>query len=443
MVKTDRSVVRNQAYKKSEFSIRERHNERLNETYYNSDIQSDRQHLNVYFKQNEGSYTETFEKMLTDGTISTRGLKSDAKVFDEFVFDVNTEYFDRNGGYEYAKSFFEEAYHHAVEEIGGEQYVLSAVMHADERNKALSEKLGRDVYHYHLHVVYVPVVDKKVLWTKRCKDPALVGTLKEVIKQVSHSKKWPRLKTEKGWINSYSLLQDRFHDHMKNAGFVGFERGERGSTNEHLSVVEYKTQQEMERAAVITAVVEEKRETASELDKVIGSKEQTAAELDTAITKKTGKFAAIDKSVRMKQEKLKDLTEKTSVVENEYAQLEEIEKLGHKRTITGAVTVPSKMWDKILNLIKEVFKSRRTIADYRKQNSENAWKISDLEKKLKAKEEEKPRITDTMEYAMAKSRAPRRMAEIIADIMRKPSEYDQQRQEHTAITKKKNNTHEH
>ena len=47
--------------------------------------------------------------------------------------------------------------------IGGEQYILSAVMHADERNRGLSNALGQDVYHYHLHVVYIPVVEKKVL----------------------------------------------------------------------------------------------------------------------------------------------------------------------------------------------------------------------------------------------------------------------------------------
>ena len=73
---------------------------------------------------------------------------------------------------------------------GGEQYILSAVMHADERNRAMSEALGQDVFHYHLHVVYVPVVEKQILWSKRCKDKSLVGTVKETIMQVSSSKKW-------------------------------------------------------------------------------------------------------------------------------------------------------------------------------------------------------------------------------------------------------------
>ena len=75
-------------------------------------------------------------------------------------------YFYNHGGYDYARQFYEEAYRAAVEIVGGEQYILSAVMHADERNRAMSEQLGEDVYHYHLHVVYVPVVEKKVLYAK-------------------------------------------------------------------------------------------------------------------------------------------------------------------------------------------------------------------------------------------------------------------------------------
>ena len=73
---------------------------------------------------------------------------------------VNSAYFYNHGGYEFAKQFYEDAYRAAVEIVGGEQYILSAVMHADERNRAMSEALGQDVFHYHLHVVYVPVVGK-------------------------------------------------------------------------------------------------------------------------------------------------------------------------------------------------------------------------------------------------------------------------------------------
>jgi hypothetical protein len=113
--------------------------------------------------------------MVADGVISTRGLGQDPYIVDELIFDVNTAYFEYHGGYEYAKSFYEEAYRCAIEEIGGEQFILSAVMHADERNKEVSERLGYDVYHYHLHVVYVPVVDKEIYFKKNNKDPELAG----------------------------------------------------------------------------------------------------------------------------------------------------------------------------------------------------------------------------------------------------------------------------
>ena len=230
---------------------------------------------NVHFKQAAGGYESTFDAMLADKTISTKWLGQDLFIIDELVFDVNAAYFENYGGYEYAKSFFEEASRCAIEEIGGEQYVRSAVMHADERNKALSEQLGRDAYHYHLHVVYVPVVQKEVYFKKN-KDPELAGKLKEVITQVSHSKKWPKLKqvdendeikrNDKGkavLVNAYSLLQDHFYEHMRDAGFIGFERGERGSIAEHLTVLEYKTQQETERAAAMTAVVEDMAQAAA------------------------------------------------------------------------------------------------------------------------------------------------------------------------------------
>ena len=108
--------------------------------------------------------------MEANGTISTRGLKPDATHYCELIFDVNSAYFDNHGGYELAKQFYADAYKAAVQIVGGEQYILSAVMHADEINRAMTEALVREVYHYHLHVVYVPVVEKQILWSKRCKD---------------------------------------------------------------------------------------------------------------------------------------------------------------------------------------------------------------------------------------------------------------------------------
>ena len=98
--------------------------------YSNVDIVPERIPLNVHFKAPSASYTEMFEQLERDKVISTRGLKEDAVKYGELVFDVNSAYFYNHGGYEFAKQFYADAYKAAVEIVGGEQYILSAVMHA-------------------------------------------------------------------------------------------------------------------------------------------------------------------------------------------------------------------------------------------------------------------------------------------------------------------------
>ena len=262
----DRTTVRNQSRTENTIADAEAHNERQKTSYRNEDIIPERSPLNIHFKTPTGSYTQMFRQMEQEGVLSTRGLKQDAVHYGELVFDVNSAYFHRHGGYDYARAFYAEAYKAAVDMVGGEQFILSAVMHADERNTGMSKAIGYDVWHYHLHVVYVPVVEKQILWTKRCKDPALVGTVKETIMQVSHSKKWASqpvldasgnpMRTKGGKIilrKSYSILQDQFHDHMFAPGFTDVQRGERGSTEEHLTTVQFKVMKEEETLTTLWA----------------------------------------------------------------------------------------------------------------------------------------------------------------------------------------------
>ena len=256
----DRTFVRNRDLKDTDIAKAQEHNEREKEIYKNMDIVTEQTPNNVHFKIPTGGYAEMFAEMEENKIISTRGLKEEAFHYGELIFDVNSAYFYNNGGYEFAKQFYAEAYRAAVEIVGGEQYILSAVMHADERNRAMSEALGEDVFHYHLHVVYVPVVEKQILWSKRCKDKSLVGTVKETIMQVSRSKKWqsqPALDEQgKPLLNkkgktvlrpSYTVLQDDFYNAMQAAGYTDLQRGERGSTEEHLTVTQFKVQQEQQR----------------------------------------------------------------------------------------------------------------------------------------------------------------------------------------------------
>ena len=262
----DRTSVRNLAVSDKAVGNTQQHNEREKDSYRNPDIIPQRTSWNVHFKKPTASYTDLFSQLETAGTISTRGLKPDATHYCELVFDVNSAYFDNHGGYEFAKQFYEDAYKAAVQIVGGEQYILSAVMHADEINRAMTEALGREVYHYHLHVVYVPVVEKQILWSKRCKDRALVGTVKETVMQVSRSKKWA----------SKPLLDD--------AGYTDVERGERGSTEEHLTVTQFKVQREQERLDSLTAQIDQKEQHLTQTNKTLSKTEKELAAVQKKVT---------------------------------------------------------------------------------------------------------------------------------------------------------------
>ena len=286
----DRTSVRNANLTAAQIGNTQRHNEREKDSYTNPDIVPEKAALNIHFKKPSGNYAEMFAQMEASKVISTRGLKDDAYLYGELVFDVNSAYFDNHGGYDFAKQFYTDAYRSAIEIVGGEQFILSAVMHADERNRAMSEALGRDVYHYHLHVVYIPVVEKQVLWSKRCKDKSLVGTIKETITQVSSSKKWKSLPAvdEQGrpilqkngkpvLRKSYSVLQDDFFNAMRAAGYTDVERGERGSSEEHLTVAQFKTEREQERLAALEHQVEKKEKVLQKVEQKIVVQKGTAA----------------------------------------------------------------------------------------------------------------------------------------------------------------------
>ena len=320
----DRTSVRNLAVSDKAVGNTQQHNEREKDSYRNPDIIPQRAAWNVHFKKPTASYTDLFAQLEAAGTISTRGLKPDATHYCELVFDVNSAYFDNHGGYEFAKQFYADAYKAAVQIVGGEQYILSAVMHADEINRAMTEALGREVYHYHLHVVYVPVVEKQILWSKRCKDKALVGTVKETVMQVSRSKKWmskPALDADGNPVlqkngkpvlkKSYSVLQDDFFHFMRAAGYTDVERGERGSTEEHLTVTQFKVQAEQQRLEAVTAQVAQAEQTLNATEAV----------------------------AQKKAKELKSLQSQTKEQRTIALTVEEIQSMGKKNPITGNISL--------------------------------------------------------------------------------------------------------
>ena len=323
MGKTNFTVARVVTHTQAGVGKCERHNERKNEHYGNMNVDLARTPMNIHFKDcGDLTYNETLGKLVKEGAVSLRGLKPEAKVYDEMILDVNTDYFEQHGGYAFAKEFYERAYRFACQ-LYGEQNILSAVMHADEVNLALSEEYGYPVYHYHLHIVALPVVEKQVLWSKRCKDKALVGTVKETIQQISHSKKWKsqQVTDEQGRVRlipSYSVLQDEFFRYMQEAGFKDFVRGERGSTAENLSSLEYQIQKDKQR------------------------------------------LKEIQEKVRAESVRYDDV----HAVHKTHAEIDEM----GKRTLTGKVTVSQPDYDTLTQLAKEGVSSRGVINSLKEEN---------------------------------------------------------------------------
>lgn len=368
MAKQNFCVARVETRTRATVSKFERHIERKNDSYENMNVDLSRTPMNVSFKGcGELTYNEYLDQMIAAGTVSLKGLKPDATIFDEMILDVNTDYFERNGGYEYACRFYEEAFHFA-ENLYGKNNIISAVMHADELNVAMTEKYGRPIYHYHLHIMALPVVDKEVRWSKRCKNPELIGTVKEVIHQVSHSKKWRSEKAldedgnpiinSKGkqvYHASYSILQDKFFEYMQEAGFNGFSRGERGSTAENLTSLEYKIKQD------------EKRLTSLQ-EKIDSEQVRYTENQDAFMT-----FAEIDSSGK------KSITGKYTVSAEDYEMLTTLAKRNYL-----AVSEAQKLREENRNLARQIWSLQSEVSKLRSALAELTEKCKPYLEALKA-----------------------------------------------------------
>lgn len=201
--------------------LMERHNERLNHNYSNKDIDLSRTSENYHLKRIQAeSYQQEFDRIRIrqelKGNLRLQGKKQ-STVLCEFVITSDKDFFDRLGT-DRTKRFFQDAYDFVTAKAGGEQYILSAVVHMDEATP-------------HMHVVFIPVINGKDRKGNPCK-------------RINCSEFW------KG-RDSYSRLQDEYYDFITSRGYE-LERGEKGRTAEHLSVVEYKLKKTEEQLAAMS-----------------------------------------------------------------------------------------------------------------------------------------------------------------------------------------------
>ena len=206
----------------------ERHNERRNKNYSNKDIDPSRTYMNYHLKEpREDSYEKEFYRIKQEydlkGNLRLTGKKQ-STVLCEFMITSDKQFFDRLGE-ERTRNFFRDAYRFVMHMVGGEQFVVSAVVHMDEKTP-------------HMHVTFIPTVAGKDRKGTPCR-------------RVNASEFW------KG-RDSYSRLQDEYYSWITSCGYT-LERGTKGSTAEHLSVEEYKVKKTEEQLAELQEQVAEVR----------------------------------------------------------------------------------------------------------------------------------------------------------------------------------------
>lgn len=191
------AVVRMQKMKSHDLKGIQFHNQRERESKTNDDIDQELSHENYDLANDEKiNYNERVKEIVESQKEGTRKTRKDAVLVNELLVTSDRGFFDSIDPAE-QKSFFEESYK-LFSERYGEQNIAYATVHNDEKTP-------------HMHIGVVPMRDGK-----------LQG---------------------KNVFNRQELLwiQDKFPEHMKKLGF-DLERGEKGSTREHIETGEFKKQ---------------------------------------------------------------------------------------------------------------------------------------------------------------------------------------------------------
>ncbi len=231
--------------------------------------------------------------------------------------------------------------------------------------------------------------------------------------QVSSSKKWlskPALDEEGNPIlqkngkpvlkKSYSVLQDNFFQHMRDAGYTDVERGERGSSEEHLTVTQFKVMQEEKRLEGLTEQIE-----------------QSGTELAAVQQQLTSGHVAIQqmKSSTRKAEKAADaaerkMTKAEQALHTQSMTFMKIDSMG-KKTITGNIALAPDEARELKALAKKGVTADRRISDLedkvaRAQRDVDIWK--QRYKKL---------LDQVQSYLVAVQKAPERVADFLRKII--------------------------
>jgi predicted nucleic acid-binding Zn-ribbon protein len=181
---------------------------------------------------------------------------------------------------------------------------------------------------------------------------------------------------------------------MLAAGYnTDLTRGQHGSTAEHLEVLEYKTKAENERLAVASVAVQQQEQNLN----------------------------ALREEEKKKKDRLADMDKKLAYARQDALTFDEIKRMGENITMfSGNVSLSPTDWKKLSGLAIEAVKNRAKIQDLKEDKAQLNKRVKEAEARLAAYEGKG--IGDRVTYYQARQRAPNRMAETVADIMRRPPE---------------------
>ena len=134
---------------------------------------------------------------------------------------------------------------------------------------------------------------------------------------------------------AYSVLQDDFFRYMRDAGYNDVERGERGSSEEHLTVTQFKVQQEQARLAELTEQNRQQEQQAATLGRQI-EKIQNQQVNVAAIEKIEAKSVPFSSKVAVEREDFEHM----STLAKKYVVAEKKESKLQKAVDAPAVELP-------------------------------------------------------------------------------------------------------
>ena len=202
------AIIRNEKKKMSDLGGMYKHNHRLYKNSSNKDIDFSKTKDNYFIKKSPFSFTTKVHKLIEKYNLlgTTKMIKKNRVVVCEMIVTSDNDFFN-SISLDEEKRYFQEAFDFIAEYKGlGEEFILDAVVHKDEKEP-------------HMHISFIPVmhhIDKSG---------------KEIIK-LDSSGYW------KG-KDSYKRLQDNFYKRVRNAGF-DLERGKENSNTKHYDLDEFK-----------------------------------------------------------------------------------------------------------------------------------------------------------------------------------------------------------